>query len=118
MRSRLPVGLTLAVVATTGLTMTGCSQVEQLKPVGSRLTLVRFAALDVLAAQKVELLVAPVCTSTDDNVSCTGQTVSRQPVTVTSIHDNPVNMDVTVGGSVIYSGSIQAVLDAQARPTT
>ena len=108
----------LASAALAGFALAGCSQVEQLKPVGSRVTLVRFAALDVLAAKKVDLLVAPVCTSTDDNVSCTGQTVNQQPVTVTSIHDNPVNMEVSVAGSVVYSGSIQDVLDAQARPTS
>ena len=108
----------VVVVALAGSALAGCSQVEQLKPVGSRVTLVRFAALDVLAAKKVEVLVAPVCTSTDDNVSCSGQTVSRQPITVTSIHDNPVNMDVSVAGAVVYSGSIQGVLDAQARPTS
>ena len=116
-RPRHVAAVLLGAIA-AGVQLTGCSQVEQLKPVGSRVTLVRFAALDVLAAKNVELLVAPVCTSTDDNVSCTGQTVSQQPITVTSIHDNPVNMDIAVGGSVVYSGSIQAVLDAQARPTS
>ena len=116
---RRPRALALAVLAAlAGIVLAGCSQVEQLKPVGSRVTLVRFAAIDVLAAKQVEVLVAPVCTSTDDNVSCTGQTVSQQPITVTSIHDNPVNMEVTVGGAVVYSGSIQDVLDAQARPTS
>jgi hypothetical protein len=102
-----------------GLVLVGCSQAAAIAPVGgNRLTLVRFAALDVLVANGVALLDAPVCTQSGKDVTCSGDTVDHQPVVVASPDSDRTNMTVTVGGSVVYSGSVQDILDKAARPTS
>lgn len=107
----------LLLVAAVLLTA-GCSQAAALAPVGgNRLTEVRFAGNDVLVSHEVAVLVAPVCTQTPADVSCRGSTVDGAVVLVRSTSDAPDKVTVSVAGEVLYSGAIQDVLDAAARPT-
>lgn len=97
--------------------LTGCSQVAALAPVGGdRLAEVRFASNDVLVDRAVPVLTAPVCTADGDTVTCTGATVDGQPVTATSTAADPDTLVVTVGPTTLFSGSLQDVLTAAARP--
>jgi hypothetical protein len=108
----------LAVIALTLLTLTGCSQVAALAPVGGDgITMVRFAANDILVQQKVDVLVAPACTQAGTDITCTGTTITGEPITVASTDTDNAELTVTVGGRTIYTGSVQDVLDAGARPT-
>ena len=104
------------------LLLAGCSQTAALAPVGgNRLSEVRFAANDVLVAQSIQILTAPVCTASgadDATISCTGETTDQQTITVTSKATDQKNMDVTVGSRSIYHGSVMDVLNANARPSS
>ncbi len=96
----------------------GCSQTAALAPVGGdHLTEVRFAALDVLVRQQVQLLTAPVCTADSGTVTCAGDTVDGSEVRVRSGAEDPGRLTVTIAGRPVYEGSVQDVLDAAARPT-
>ena len=113
------IGAVLVAAALPAALLTGCSQVKAISPVGGRITLVRFAAIDVLIGQRVDVMTAPVCTeNAAHSISCVGATVKNEAVTVTSVGDDSANMQVMVGGTRIYDGSIQDVLDANARPTS
>lgn len=113
---RVRAGAGLAVLATAVLT--GCSQVAALAPVGgNRVTIVRFAGNDVLVAAGIDLLTAPLCTTSGDAVDCRGTTVDGAAVVVTSTAQDQADMTVTVGDRTVYRGSVQAVLDAAARPS-
>jgi hypothetical protein len=113
---RRPAGWALAAGAAALLA--GCSQTAALAPVGGdRLTEVRFAANDVLLQNGVQILTAPVCTASGDAVSCAGSTMDSQPIAVSSAASDQGDLTVTVGGRVLYQGSLQGVLDAAARPS-
>ena len=105
------------IVAASALALAGCTQAAALAPVGGdRLTIIRFAANDVLVEQGVELLVAPVCTADGRDVTCQGSSLQGAAITVTSSTDDQADMTVTVGDRTIYAGSVQDVIDAGARP--
>ncbi|GAA0992364.1 hypothetical protein [Subtercola frigoramans] len=109
-----------AIVAVVGVAtgVSGCSQVAALAPVGGNtITEIRYAANDVLVGAGIEILTAPVCVSTAGGVACTGQTASGEPITVTTTDAALTTIDVTVGSTTVYSGSVSAVLDAAARST-
>ncbi len=97
--------------------LAGCSQISALAPVGGdHLATVRYAAIDVLLEAQVEILTAPVCESATDGAStCTGETVDGEAITVNSTAADPTSLAVQVGTKVLYSGSIQDVLDDAAR---
>jgi hypothetical protein len=102
-----------AVVAIAALLLTACSQVASLTPVGgSSITSVRNAANDVLIDQDVPILVAPTCSAVDSGFTCVGSTVDGAEILVTAAGTAPYDMTVSVGGSVIFEGNAQAVLDA------
>lgn len=102
--------LASAVVATM---LAGCSQVASLTPVGgSSITSVRSAADNVLVDQQVPILVAPDCTAVDSGFTCVGSTIDGAEILVTAAGTAPYDMTVSVGGSVIFEGNAQAVLDA------
>jgi PBP1b-binding outer membrane lipoprotein LpoB len=105
-------------VAALALLLTGCSQVAALAPVGgNRPTEIRFAAIDVLVDQDVELGTAPTCTMADDRaVSCTGSTATGEEIAVTSSAADQASLEVTVAGTVIYSGPITDVIEKSIRP--
>ncbi len=94
------------------LTLSGCSQIAAIAPVGGdRVSEVRYAALDVLAEKGIEVLAVPACSMTDDRaVSCMGTTVDGKSIAAESTAADPSALSVVVDGTVIYSGSIQNVL--------
>lgn len=109
----------LAAVLTVGA-LAGCaSQLDGLAPVGGdAMTGVKFAATDVLLQQKFGILEAPVCTETGETVSCVGSLTDGAVISVQAdIGTKPHTMTVTVGGSVVYDGEVQKVLDEAARAT-
>lgn len=92
-----------------------CSQVAALKPVsGMNITGVRIAIYDVLVAEKIDVLVAPVCTTVADGFTCTGSTVDGREIVGTAGSTAPMNLTLEVGGAVIYDGAVQDVLDRAA----
>ena len=107
---RLGVALAIAVPAAV---LAGCSQIEALAPVGgTAITTVRIATYDVLIDQQVPILEAPVCTPSDSGFTCTGSTIDGAEIVATAQGTNPYPMTITVGGSVIFEGNAQDVLDA------
>lgn len=106
-----------AVGLVFALALSGCSQVAAVAPVGgNHQAEVRYAAIDVLLGAEVEVLVAPVCESgAGGSITCEGQTVAGETISVHSPADDQTTVEVTVGSTVIYSGSIMDVLDESAR---
>ena len=109
-----------AVISTMLLALSGCaSQIGGLAPVGGdALTGVRIAAVDVLLENKLGILEAPVCTQVAKAVSCVGSLTDGRVIAVTAdVSTTPDTMTVTVGGTTIYDGDVQAVLDKAAQAT-
>ncbi len=108
-------------IALVALALAGCSQTAALAPVGGdRLAEVRFAAIDELLRQHVEILVAPVCTASgpdDEDIDCAGSTIDGRSIAASSHHEHLDLLVVTVDGKVIYDRSLQDVLTSAARPT-
>lgn len=101
-----------ALLLLFALMLTGCSQVAAVAPVGGgHQAEVRYAAIDVLLDADVEILVAPVCEADAEVITCAGETVSGEPIVVTS---TATDVEVTAGSKVIYSGSITEILDRAA----
>lgn len=105
------------VAATLALLLAGCSQVAAIAPVGGdHLAEVRYAAIDVLLADDVELLTAPDCAqAASGEVTCTGETLDGAQITVVSPADDQTVLTVTVGDRELYSGSIMKIIDEAAR---
>lgn len=100
--------------------LAGCaSQLDGLAPVGGdAMTGVKFAATDVLLERKLGILEAPVCTETGDTVSCVGSLTDGAAINVQAdIGTKPHTMTVTVGGTVVYDGEVQTILDEAAQAT-
>lgn len=100
------------------ISLCGCSQIAAIAPVGGdRLAEVRFAAGDILVAQGVDILTAPVCDEAKDgDVTCTGETLGGDTITVSSTEADQNLMTVTVGSDQIYSGTIEDALGDALRP--
>ena len=114
MRALIPVA---ALAVAVPLALTGCSQIAAIAPVGGvHVSEVRYAALDILVQKEVDVLTVPVCTTVERAVTCTGSTLDGAAIEVDSPADDPTNLTVTVDGAVLYSGSIQDVLDAAVEP--
>jgi hypothetical protein len=112
---------TAAVAVLAVVTLAGCaSQLSALAPVGGdALTGVKFAATDVLLEKKFGILEAPVCTQVGNAVSCVGSLTDGAVISVQAdIGTKPHTMTVTVGGSVVYDGEVQKILDEAAYATT
>lgn len=113
--------LTTGAAALAVAALAGCaSQLSALAPVGGdALTGVKFAATDVLLEKKLGILEAPVCTQTGSAVSCVGSLTDGAVISVQAdIGTKPHTMTVTVGGSVVYDGEVQKILDEAAYATT
>lgn len=96
------------------LSLAGCSQVDALAPVGGDdVSMVRFAANDVLVGAGVELLTAPVCTEANKVSTCEGKTMAGETITVRSEGDH---LTVTVGPRSLYDGSLQSVITENGQP--
>lgn len=107
---RLVIG---GAVALAAVTLTACSQVASLTPVGgASLTSVRNAANDVLVDQAVPILVAPQCTAVDAGFTCVGSTVDGAEILVTAEGTKPFAMSISVGGAVIFEGNATDVLES------
>ena len=106
----------IPIIAAAAALTAGCSQVAALTPVGGgAITTVRNATYDVLFDQQVTILVAPVCEPTDSGFTCTGETIDGQPIVTTAVATKPFEMTISVGGTVIFEGNAQAVLDENVR---
>ncbi|HWL02689.1 MAG TPA: hypothetical protein VNQ52_10010 [Microbacteriaceae bacterium] len=93
------------------LALAGCSQIAAIAPVGGdRLAEVRYAAIDVLLAKDVPIRTAPVCEQSGQAVSCTGETLSGEPIAVASTASDPETISILVGDTTIFTGSIADVL--------
>jgi hypothetical protein len=101
------------VIGGAALALAACSQVAAIAPVGgARVADVRYAANDVLVAAGVAILTAPVCTEAGDHgVTCEGSTIEGATIEVTSTAADPSALTVTVGGTTLYSGDIESVLE-------
>lgn len=107
----------LVVAAVTGVVLlSGCSsQISALAPVGGDdITSLRIAAIDVLLERKLTVRDAPVCTDTGEGYSCVGSLTDGSEIVVTAPDADATTMTITVGGSTIYDGSVQEVLDRAA----
>ena len=103
----------LVAVVGAALALSACSQVNALTPVGGTgIASVRNATYDVLIDQQVPILEAPVCTPSDSGFTCTGSTIEGAEIVATAQGTNPYPMTITVGGTVIFEGNAQDVLDA------
>jgi hypothetical protein len=117
--TRRPVSAVIAAALAVGV-LAGCaSQLDGLAPVGGdAMTGVKFAATDVLLEKKFGILEAPVCTETGNTVSCVGSLTDGAVISVQAdIGTKPHTMTVPVGGSVVYDGEVQKVLDEAAQAT-
>ncbi|WP_292833110.1 hypothetical protein [Microbacterium sp.] len=106
-----------AIVLAGVMGLAGCSQVAAIAPVGGdHLAEVRYAAIDVLLAEKTAILVAPVCVqASSGEVTCAGETMDGGDIMVVSPGDDQAVVSVTVGDRELYSGSIIDVLNNAAR---
>lgn len=103
----------LLIVALATLTLTACSQVSALTPVGgTAITSVRNATYEVLIDQQVPILVAPQCEPSDGGFTCTGTTIEGQEIIAIAEGTDPYPMTITVGNAVIFEGNAQDVLEA------
>jgi hypothetical protein len=90
----------------------GCSQTAALAPVGgAELGNLRYAVNDVLLEKGIEILVAPVCSGTGADIECAGETTNNEAITGSATSDDASTVEVKVGTEVLYSGSVQDVLD-------
>ena len=106
----------IILVSLAVLALAGCSQVSALAPVGGDdVSEVRFATIDVLLAQGVEILEAPTCALAGDVISCAGTALDGRDLASTSGTTLDSTLEVTVGGTSIFSGTLGSVLDAGAR---
>ncbi len=114
---RTAAGLATAAALAAAL-LTGCSQVDALAPVGGdRATEIRFATIDLLLDENIDLLEVPTCTESDDKaVSCTGTTVDGDTITVESTAADQATMTIKVGDTVLYDGTIDDLIEKAARP--
>ncbi|TAJ49179.1 MAG: hypothetical protein EPO52_05160 [Herbiconiux sp.] len=96
--------------------LSGCSQVAALAPVGGNgVAEVRYGAIDVLLGDGVEILEAPACVASGDAVTCEGTTAAGETIAVVSSTRADAQLEVKVATRVLYSGSLQTVLDEAAR---
>jgi hypothetical protein len=101
------------------LALAGCSQVAALAPVGGDdVAMVRFAAIDVLVAQGVPILAAPVCTLAATAITCTGTTTEGEQISVDSGSADDASILVKVGDRTLYSGSLDELLAEFMRPAS
>lgn len=116
MRTTSRAAAAAVALAAAALGLSGCSQVDSLAAVsGDKPATVRSAAIDVLLAENVAILTAPVCTQPDKtSITCTGSTATKEPISVTSTATVPLMMKVVVGSRTLYEGDAQTVLDEAA----
>ena len=103
-----------ALLLVAAFALSGCSQVDALAPVGGdNLSMVRFAANDLLVGAGIEVMTAPVCAEPAEVTSCHGTTMAGESITVESEGDH---LTVTVGPRTLYDGSLESVINENAQP--
>ena len=108
--------LRLVALAALPIALGACSQINALAPVsGGPITSVRIAVYDVLVEQNVPILVAPQCTPATSGFTCTGKTPDGQEILATGGPTAPYPITITVGGTTIFQGNAQDVLDKAAQ---
>lgn len=102
----------LIALAALPLALSACSQIDALAPVsGGPVTSVRMAVYNVLVEQQVPLLVAPQCVPATSGFTCTGKTIDGQEILATGGPTTPYPITITVGGTTIFEGTAQDVLN-------
>ncbi len=105
-----------AALIGAALALAGCSQIAALAPVGGDdVTMVRFATIDVLVAENVDILDAPTCEQTGTVITCTGTTVDGMTISSTSSSADDASIEITVGTQTLYSGSLTELLEMYVR---
>lgn len=106
------VAVALAAVALLG----GCAHTSALLPVSpDERTKVRFAAIDVLANEGIDVKRAPACRlAAQNDISCSGLTADGQAIRVLSPGDDPAKITVTVGDATVYDGPLAEILERAA----
>ena len=102
----------LIALAALPLALGACSQVDALAPVsGGPVTSVRMAVYNVLVEQQVPILVAPQCAPASSGFTCTGKTTDGQEILATGGPTAPYAITIAVGGTTIFEGTAQDVLN-------
>ena len=108
-------GRPAALVALIGFgsaALVGCTQISALKQVsGVPITTLTIAANDVLVDKKIAILTAPVCQLANATYTCTGTTVTKEPIVVTAPDTEKLVMTIKVNSAVIFTGVVQDVID-------
>ena len=103
------------MVAAT-LALAGCSQIAALAPVGGDdVAMVRFATIDVLVAEGVEILDAPTCELEGSAITCSGTIVGGDTISTVSSSADDATIVITVGSQTLYDGSLTDLLASYMR---
>lgn len=115
MNGRVLAGAATVALALAGLS--GCSQIDALAPVGGdAIAEVRYGVIDVLLRENVGILEAPTCTAGGGTtVTCSGSTTDGQVIEVVSSTSADATLEITVGGTELFSGPLADVIDEAAR---
>ena len=93
------------------LSLSACSQVAALTPVGGGpVTTVRNAVYDILVTEQVDILVAPQCATSEPGITCTGSTLDGQVILAEAEGAAPYALTITIGSDVIFTGNAEDVL--------
>ena len=93
------------------LSLSACSQVAALTPVGGGpVTTVRNAVYDILVTEQVDILVAPQCATSEPGITCTGSTLDGQVILAEAEGAAPYALTITIGSEVIFTGNAEDVL--------
>lgn len=94
------------------LTLSGCTQVDALAPVGGAgIADMRYATNEVLLENRIDILVAPVCSGEGLELQCIGETVNSETITATSTSKDASTFELVIGTETVYSGDVQTVLE-------
>lgn len=107
----------LVLLLAAAAALAGCSQIAALAPVGGdRPTEIRYATIDVLLAEKVDILTAPTCQMAADRaVTCSGETADGEAIEASSTAQAQERLVVRVGDTVLFDGEYWDILNKAAR---
>lgn len=112
----------VALLGVVGIVLLGLSVyslTQGLAPVsGDRASTVRIATINFLVAEDTDFLEVPECETAEDwTVTCSGQTVNGEALKAGSSGETPEIVEIRVGDRVVYSGPVDALLEAAADGT-
>jgi len=110
-------GIVLLGAAALVTVMSGCSQIDTLKPVvGDEIVGVQIAIGEVLRSQPdLEVKTVPVCEADDDQFSCAGETLAGDEITGQTSGPDAQELTVAIAGRTIFKGTVQSVQDKAGR---